>query len=98
MQHRLGGCLLLCALLVSGVSCTKLGEPTQGANTLGVQDLPQAGPIPSSWGKLVSTSSSPVAKEWIQLWFQDDAGAIRMVAYNLENNTLADKAVLFGRD
>ena len=98
MNHRLGAYLLMAAILVFGASCTKLGEPTQGENTLEVQTLPQAGSIPANWGKLISTSNCAVAKEWIQLWFQDDAGVVRMVAYNLETNTLSDRAVLFHRD
>lgn len=98
MEHRVWACLLLGVILVAGISCTKIGEPVQGVQTLSVQALSAPGSIPAGWGKLISTSSSPAAKEWIQLWFQDDAGTIRMVAYNLENNTLSDKAVLFRRD
>ncbi len=98
MYHRLSAYLLLGAILVFGLSCTKLGEPMQGEHTMGVQPLPQAGSIPANWGKLISTSNCAAAKEWIQLWFQDDAGVVRMVAYNLETNTLSDKAVLFHRD
>ena len=98
MNRRSVGILVISLILVLGASCTRLGEPARGENTLGVQALSQMGSIPANWGKLISTSSCPAAKEWIQLWFQDDAGIIRMVAYNLENNTLSDKAVLLRRD
>ena len=89
---------LLCATVILGVSCTRIGEPAQGEHTLEIQVLSQAGSIPGNWGKLVSTSACPAAKDWIQLWFQDDAGVVRMVAYNLVDNTLADKAILFHLD
>ena len=98
MNRRSVGILVFGMILVLGASCTRLGEPVQGEHTLAVQSLPQMGSIPANWGKLISTSSCPAAKEWIQLWFQDDAGIIRMVTYNLENNTLSDKAVLLPRD
>ncbi|HPW18347.1 MAG TPA: hypothetical protein PLP83_08205 [Candidatus Aminicenantes bacterium] len=97
MFRRIGACLLLSAFLGLGASCTRLDEPPQGEHTLGVQPLPQVGSIPADWGDLVSTSSYPIAKEWVQLWFQDDAGTVRMVAYNLDSNTLSTKAILIER-
>jgi hypothetical protein len=98
MSRRILGILGIGVILILGVSCQRLGEPVRGGLTLGVQALTQAGSIPASWGKLISTSSCPAAKEWIQLWFQDDAGTVRMVAYNLEKNTLFGEAILFRRD
>ena len=98
MSYRLAGFLFLCAVLILGASCTKVGEPPQGSHTISVQALSRPDSVPSNWGKLISTSSCPEAKEWIQLWFQDDAGVIRMLAYNVQNNTLGDKAIVFHRD
>jgi hypothetical protein len=98
MSRRILGVLGIGMVLMLGVSCQRLGEPARGEQALKVQVLEHTGSIPASWGKLVTTSSCPAAKEWIQLWFQDDAGNLRMVAYNLEKNTLLGQAILFPRD
>jgi hypothetical protein len=98
MTRKMLGLLGIGMILVLAVSCQRLGEPAGGDRAMGVQKMVQAGSIPASWGKLVSTSSCPAAREWIQLWFQDDAGVVRMAAYNLEKNTLLGEAVVFPRD
>jgi len=88
----------VCVVLLAGVSCTRLGEPTSGEQTLALQTLTRTDSIPAAWGKLVSVSSSPGIEDLVQLWFQDDAGIIRMAHYNVKDNFLSKQVRMIGRD
>jgi hypothetical protein len=98
MSHRFLGCLVVCAVLLAGASCTRLGEPGSDEQPLTLQTLTQTDSIPAAWGKLVSVSSSPGIADLVQLWFQDDAGIIRMAHYNVKNNYLSKQVRMIGRD
>jgi hypothetical protein len=54
--------------------------------------------IPSSWGKRVSVSSCPGIENWVQLWFQDDAGTIHVAPYNVRDNYLLSQVSVIRRD
>jgi hypothetical protein len=86
------------AILIFGVSCTKLGKPGPGEQKLVLQELTQADSIPAKWGKLVSVSSVASEERWVQLWFQDDEGNIRLVPYNVSDNYLSNQARMIRRD
>lgn len=98
MSQRFTGWLVVFAILASGVSCTRMGEPGAGEQTLATQDLKQMDSIPIAWGKLTSVSSVMGAENWVQLWFQDDEGIIRMVPYNVTDNLLSSQARIIPRD
>jgi hypothetical protein len=98
MFHRLAGCLVMCAILVLSVSCRRLGEPGRGEQHLALEKLTQPDSIPAKWGKLVSVSSVPAFENWVQLWFQDDEGNIRVVPYNVRGNYLSSQAMVIRRD
>jgi len=98
MSHRLIGCIVILALLVGGMSCTKLGEPGVGEQKLVMEKLTAADSIPLKWGKLVSVSSVPGISNWVQLWFQDDEGTIRIAPYDVGSNYLASQARVIRRD
>ena len=78
-------------------SCTKIKpqRPEEGSFTL--EQLGKLDSIPSTWGKLVAVSNEPDFPNWVQLWFQEEDGKIRMVAYMIGTNQLADTAVLIPR-
>jgi hypothetical protein len=92
MSYRLVGCFVMSVILIFGASCTKLGQPGPGEQKLVLEKLPEAGSIPVKWGKLVSVSSVPPLDNWVQLWFQDDEGTIRIVPYNVTDNYLSSLA------
>lgn len=98
MCYRRSVFVLLCLSLILSASCTKLRTPFPGEQALERQVLPQKDAIPAEWGKLISASNSPSFPNWIQLWFQDDAGLVRMVPYNIDRNILAPDVVLFRRN
>lgn len=98
MSQRFAGCLVVLAVLASGVSCTRMGQPRAGEQVLATQDLKEADSIPLAWGKMISVSSVPGAQNWVQLWFQDDEGTIRMVPYNVTDNLLSSQARIIPRD
>ncbi len=98
MSHRFLGCLVIGAVLLAGASCTRLGEPGEGEQALALQTLTKTDSIPAAWGKLVSVSSSPGIADLVQLWFQDDAGIIRMAHYNVKTNLLSKQVRAIGRD
>jgi hypothetical protein len=98
MSHRFLGCLVVGVVLIAGASCTRLGEPASGEQTLALQTLTKTDSIPAAWGKLVSVSNSPGIADLVQLWFQDDAGIIRMAHYNVKDNYLSKQFRMIGRD
>jgi hypothetical protein len=98
MTQRLGMCVFLSTALLFAASCTKYGEPGPGEQKFAVERLPQPNVVPASWGKLVATSSNASAENWIQLWFQDDGGNIRMVGYNARDRFLSLDGVLIRRN
>jgi len=98
MYQRFVGCLVIFAILGAGVSCKKIGTPGPGEQNLAVQKLTKTDSIPTTWGKLVSVSSAPGIENWVQLWFQDDGGVIRMVPYNVSDNFLSGQGRIISRD
>ena len=98
MSRRFLACLGVCVVLLAGASCTRLGAPGPGEQPLVLQTLTRTDSIPAAWGKLVSVSSSPGIADLVQLWFQDDAGIIRMAHYNVKDNYLSKQVRMIGRD
>jgi len=87
MSHRTGVFLVAGVLLLLALSCAKLPEPpTSPQKSVEVVKLSDDNAIPSDWGNLISVSSVPAYPSSVQLWFQDEKGTIRMVAYGLETH------------
>ncbi len=99
MFHRFLGCLVLCAVLLAGASCTRLGEPGPGEQTLALQTLTQTDSIPAEWGKLVSVSSSPgidrLGSTLVPGRCGDSSGWRH---YNVKDNYLSKQVRMIGRD
>jgi hypothetical protein len=82
------------------ISCTRLDEAQpkpKGTVSLGTEKLPALDSIPSEWGKLVSVSTTPIYAGWFQLWFQDENGKVRMVAFDIQNRALKPDAIVVPR-
>ena len=87
MSHRAGMRLVAGVLVLLALSCAKLPEPpTLAQKSVEVAKLPDENAIPMEWGNLISVSSVPTYPSSVQLWFQDEKGTIRMVAYGLETH------------
>jgi hypothetical protein len=98
MSHRFSACFIMFAVLIVSASCAKVGEPGPGEQKSVLENLTKPDSIPANWGKLVSVSSSPGLEYWVQLWFQDDEGTIRVVRYNVRDNFLSSKASVIPRN
>lgn len=53
-----------------------------------IEKMPAVDSIPAEWGDLVAVSVNANVGHIYQLWFQDAAGNIRIVFYNIRNNEL----------
>ena len=98
MLHRKAICLLVLVFLFPIISCTRLDEaPPKGTVSLGIEKLPVLDSIPLEWGKLVSVSTTPIYDGYVQLWFQDENGKVRMVPFDIRNNRLVGIGVVVPR-
>jgi len=70
--------------------CSRLPGGQEG---LALEPLPAGGAIPSAYGRLVGVTSVGSGLDITQLWFQDDAGVIRLVVYG-ENRLWASARVI----
>ncbi|NIM20307.1 MAG: hypothetical protein GTO51_08765 [Candidatus Latescibacteria bacterium] len=98
MSRRASIYLGIAVLVILNISCAKLTEEkpvTMGA--VAVEELPFEDSFPSNWGKLITVSSAPDIRHWVQLWFEDDEGNIRMATYNIIQNELSDQVRVFHR-
>ena len=95
MLRRAEMCLLVMALVLFTMSCTKLsGFAPQEEGGIALEKLEDMTSIPLKFGKLISVSTIP-ERNRSQLWFQDDDGNVRMVVFNMNANRLWNHARLF---
>ena len=98
MSVRAMICLIAVGLILLHLSCVRLQEEQPpGEGDIVLEELPHTDSIPLSWGKLISVSSALNIPNWVQLWFQDEEGNIRMVPYSVSENRLATQARLIRR-
>ncbi len=67
----IGFAVVLCLSLLSCQRVTP--QPATGSNLVDLTN------IPASYGNLVSVTSIPAYPEWVQMWFQDNTGTIRII-------------------
>jgi hypothetical protein len=65
------GLILFLGLVIS--ACERTAPPISSRELI---DLTS---IPASYGNLISVTSIPAYPEWVQLWFQDNVGTIRVL-------------------
>jgi len=63
---------------------------------VGVEQLTAAS-IPTGWGKLISVTSLVDYPRSFQLWFQDDAGKVRLVRYDYPTHEVGPEVVTIPR-
>ena len=77
--------ILVCVLLAGfGISCEKTTTGVSAGSELAV---PLA-EIPASYGSLEAVTVAPEYRGWFQLWFQDEAGTIRIVRVQMVQNLM----------
>lgn len=54
--------------------------------------------IPLDYGNLISVTTLPEYPNWMQLWFQDDQGTIRMVRVQFMANLIHNDVKVITRD
>ena len=75
-MKKLAALLLTCALLVCfGISC----EETTPTTEYSPEFYSQLTELPMSYGELEAVTATSEYPGWFQLWFEDDAGTIRLV-------------------
>ena len=90
MLSRLGISLILMILVLMPSSCAKLDQPSpKGESVIVKEALPATDSIPKKYGNLVSVSSVAEYPAWVQLWFQDENGNLRIVPYSIRDNRFA---------
>ena len=84
-MKKLSVMVLVCGLLVGfGVSCEKTTTEASSSPELTV---PLAD-IPASYGSLEAVTVVPEYPGWFQLWFQNEAGTIRIVRVQMAQNLM----------
>ncbi len=98
MLRRAAIYFLVIASVLLTFSCARLPEePTPEKGDVAKEAIPQVDSIPTQWGKLISVSSVAQYSNWVQLWFQDDKGHVRMVPYSIQLNKFHNNFTLFRR-
>lgn len=82
---KLVGLILGCAVLVCfGVSCEKIETSSEGTS----ERTSLLTDIPAEYGELEAVTAVPEYPGWYQLWFEDNAGTIRMVRVHLGDDLI----------
>lgn len=82
---------LFVVLCLLSVSCQRVTPQATGSNLVDLKN------IPGAYGNLVSVTSIPAYPEWVQMWFQDSAGTIRVIKVDFKNNRMITEATIITR-
>jgi hypothetical protein len=75
-------CAIVPVVLLAPLACAKLPEKAQGApGGPTAEAVRSSDSIPLQWGRLVSVTGELPAQK---LWFQNDAGELRMVSFDYD--------------
>lgn len=81
-------------LLVFALSCERT-TPEVGIDADSLTELQN---IPIEFGDLVAVTSMTEYPNWVQLWFQNGDGVIRMVRYQLISNLMLKDVKVIARN
>lgn len=89
--------LILLALLLA-LSCAKLPEkPAAVRGDIAYVHMVAKDAIPAAWGRLVTVSNSADFGHVFQLWFEDEAGTVRVAFYDMRTNSFQNEGRLIPR-
>jgi hypothetical protein len=98
MISRIGICVIAVVLIVLPLSCAKIEERKPLVERqMTTEKLPDMKTIPSKWGRLISVITVDSNPRWVQLWFQDEDGNVRMLLYYFKEHVLSPEARLIPR-
>ena len=84
-MKRFTGLILACGLLACvGLGCERIKAPTEDIS--GIASVLTS--IPADYGELEAVTSLAEYPGWFQLWFEDEAGTIRIVRVKLFENLM----------
>jgi hypothetical protein len=82
----IGLALILCIFVLS---CQRLNPQPAGLDRVDLKA------IPASYGNLISVTTIPTYPDWVQMWFQDNTGTIRIIRVSFtENQMLSDIRII----
>lgn len=88
-------CLLAFVLVLS---CAKLPEkPAAMRGDIAYLHMVAKDTIPVAWGRLVAVSNSADFGHVFQLWFEDEAGSVRVAFYDIRTNSFQSEGRLIPR-
>ncbi len=94
MFRQTGKSIAVLMLILVSLSCARLPDPGPKESD-GLEVLPGVTPVPAAWGNLISVTGKGTF--YFQLWFEDEQGAVRMVKYDVRNQSLLPEVDLFPR-
>jgi CelD/BcsL family acetyltransferase involved in cellulose biosynthesis len=80
--------VVVCLATAALPGCRPLGPPEVKTRAAAVEALPSGDAIPAAWGRLAGVSSVAQYPDLIQLWFEDDAGVVRVAVYRATTGEL----------
>lgn len=84
-------------LVLLPFSCSRIERPPLPGEEAVAEQLPEMNEIPSAWGNLISVSRTAGESRWLLLFFQDEAGTIRIVPYDPGDRRLLADGPVIGR-
>jgi hypothetical protein len=98
MSIRVWGAVILTSLVLVAAGCASLSrEEVMVDKQATTVSMPDTGSIPSDWGQLVSVTNAPQTSNQFHLWFQDEAGTVRLAVYDIRNRRLLSTGWVFER-
>ncbi len=84
MRGQLLNTVAVLVLVAAAAACTPLPPESQPGmpGSVPAEMLDDALTIPAEWGTLAAVENHPSAPNHTRLWFEDEEGTIRLVAYN----------------
>lgn len=80
--------VVVCLATAALPGCRPLGPPEVKTRAAAVETLPSGDAVPAAWGRLAGVSSVAQYPDLVQLWFEDDAGTVRVVVYRASTGEL----------
>lgn len=90
MRYVIVGVAVVMCLVTA--SCQRVTPQAAGSNLVDLKS------IPAAYGNLVSVTSIPAYPEWVQMWFQDSAGTIRIIKVSFKDNRMMAEATTITRN